>query len=179
MLTNESDAAAAASALLRTYKEQSQVERRFRAVKQSPIQVRPLWLHQPHRIESLVFPVMVVLSLFALIEREARRVVAHSGHVFTDLRPDRRDHLPMTAERLFEVFAPLSLVKQRLRIGDQMVETLTPATCSPIQTQILDRLGLTRLGCTFTRQSIPPLARGAGYEPRVDRGTRLGMNLPE
>ena len=155
LLSNESPAAADASALLRAYKDQSKVERRFRAVKQPPIQVRPLWLHQPQRIESLVFVVMVALYLFALIEREARRVVQASGAAFTGLRPDKRDHLPVTAERLFEVFAPLCLVKQRLRVGDDIVATLTPTTLSPIQAQILDRLGLTRPE-TYLHPSITP-----------------------
>ena len=155
LLTNEAAATADAPALLRAYKDQSKVERRFRAVKQPPIQVRPLWLHQPQRIESLVFVVMVALYLFALIEREARRVVAASGQVFTGLRPDKRDHLPVTAERLFEVFAPLSLVKQRLRLGNEVAETMTPATLSPIQAQILDRLGLSRPD-TYLHPSITP-----------------------
>ena len=144
LLTNETTAAADTPAVLRAYKEQSKVERRFRAVKQPPIQVRPLWLHQPQRIASLIFVVMVALYLFALIEREARRVVRETGAVFTGLRPDKRDHLPVTAERLIEVLTPLSLIKQRLRIGDDVVETRTTATLSPIQAQILDRLGLPR-----------------------------------
>jgi transposase len=158
LLTNEPEAQATPQAVFRAYKDQSKVERRFRAVKQPPIQVRPLWLHQPQRIESLVFVVLVALYLFALIEREARRVVAQSGEVLTGLRPDKRDHLPVTAERLFEVFAPLSLIKQRLRFGDEVVETVTPATLTPIQAQILDRLGLTRPD-VYLQPSITPTPR--------------------
>ena len=143
-MTNLEEAEASLQAVFLAYKGQSKVEGRFRAIKQPPIEVRPIWLHQPRRIESLIFVVMVALYLFALIEREARRVVKASGQVFIGLRPEGRDKLPVTAERLFEVFAPLSLVKQRLRIGSEVVETLTPATLSPIQAQILDRLRLTR-----------------------------------
>jgi Domain of unknown function (DUF4277) len=144
LLTNLPDAEASSQAVFRAYKGQSKVEGRFRAIKQPPIEVRPIWLHQPRRIESLIFVVMVALYLFALIEREARRVVKASGQVFKGLRPEGRDKLPVTAERLFEVFASLSLVLQRLRIGAEIVETFTPATLSPIQAQILDRLGLPR-----------------------------------
>ncbi len=162
LLTNQSAAQATPHAVFRAYKDQSKVERRFRAVKQPPIQVRPLWLHQPQRIESLVFVVMVALYLFALIEREARRVVAHTGQVFTGLRPDKRDHLPVTAERLFEVFAPLSLVKQRLRVGEELVETLTPTTLSPIQAQILDRLGLIRPEVYLHPSITPTPSQGCG-----------------
>jgi transposase len=144
LVTNLPPAEATPQDVFQEYKGQIHVERRFRVIKHPPLQIRPLWLHQPHRIESLVFVVMVALFLFALIEREARRVVRESGQVFTGLRPDGRDKAPVTAERLVEVFAPLSLVKQRLRVGVMTVETLTPATVSPIQAQILDRLGLPR-----------------------------------
>ena len=142
LLTNQCESAADLRAVFLAYKAQSKVERRFRAIKQPPIEVRPLWLHQPKRIESLIFVVMVALYLFALIEREARRVVSQSGQVFVGLRPESRDKLPVTAERLFEAFAPLGLIKQRLRLGEEVIETLTPATLSPIQAQVLERLGL-------------------------------------
>jgi hypothetical protein len=142
LLTNLSAAAAPLHAVFHHYKQQSLVEGRFRAVKQPPLQVRPLWLHQPQRIESLVFVVMVALFLFALIEREARRVVQQSGQVFTGLRPEGRDHLPVTSAQLVEAFAPLTLVKQRLRVGTDVVAVLTPTTLSPVQAQILARLGL-------------------------------------
>jgi len=118
------------------------IEGRFRAVKHPPLQVRPLWLHQPRRIESLVFVVMVALFLFALIEREARRVAPQSGQVFQGLRPEGRDRLPVTATQLVEAFAPLALVKQRLRLGAEIVTVLAPTTLSPPQAQILERLGV-------------------------------------
>jgi hypothetical protein len=142
LLTNQTAAKASSQQVFQDYKGQSKVEGRFRGVKHPPLQIRPLWLHQPKRIESLLFVVMVALFLFALIEREARRVVQESGRIFTGLRPEGRDKLPVTAERLFEVFAPLSLVKQRLRLGTEIVQLVTPATLSPIQAQILDRLKL-------------------------------------
>lgn len=144
VLTNAAHAEATSQEVFRDYKDQSKVEGRFRAVKHPPIQVRPVWLHQPHRIESLVFAVMVALFLFALIEREARRVVRESGQVFTGLRPEGRDKLPVTAAQLFEVFAPLGLVKQRLRVGTELIDMLTPTTLSPIQAQILHRLALVK-----------------------------------
>jgi hypothetical protein len=104
--------------------------------------VRPRWLHQPARLESLVFVVLVALFLFALIEREARREVAQSGQVFAGLRAEGRDHLPVTTAQLLAAFAPLSLVKQRLRVAGELVDVLTPTTLTPIQAQILRRLQL-------------------------------------
>ena len=142
LLTNLTWAQAQTPTVFRHYKQQSVVEGRFKNVKHLPLQVRPLWLHQPHRLESLVFVVLVALFLFALIEREARREVLRSGHVFAGLRPEGRDHLPVTSTQLLAAFAPLSLVKQRLRVADEVVDVLTPTTLTPIQAQILQRLQL-------------------------------------
>jgi len=133
LLTNLTWRQAQARTIFRHYKEQAVVEGRFKAFKHPPLQVRPLWLHQPARLESLVFVVLVALFLFALIEREARREVQHSGQVFTGLRAEGRDHLPVTSTQLLAAFAPLSLVKQRLRVGDEVVDVLTPTTLTPIQ----------------------------------------------
>ena len=124
------------------YKEQILVEQRFRVTKHPPLQVRPVWLHQPKRIASLLFVVMVALFLFALIEREARRVVQATGHAFTGVRAEGRDHLPVTARVLLDAFAPLSLIQQRLRVGATVVTMSTPTTLTAIQAQILDRLNL-------------------------------------
>lgn len=142
LLTNLSWRQAPTRTIFRHYKEQAVVEGRFKAFKHPPLQVRPLWLHQPRRLESLVFVVLVALFLFALIEREARREVAQSGQVFVGLRPEGRDHLPVTSTQLLAAFAPLSLVKQRLRVADEVVEVRTPTTLTPIQAQILQRLQL-------------------------------------
>jgi transposase len=142
LLTNLTWAQAQTPTVFRHYKEQAVVEGRFKAFKHPPLQVRPLWLHQPRRLESLVFVVLVALFLFALIEREARREVQRSGQGFAGLRPEGRDHLPVTSTQLVAAFAPLSLVKQRLRVAGEVVEVLTPTTLTPIQAQILRRLRL-------------------------------------
>ena len=142
LLTNWPLAEADLRTVFHAYKEQIQVEQRFRVTKHPPLQVRPVWLQQPTRIASLLFVVMVALFLFALIEREARRVVQASAQVFTGLRAEGRDHLPVTARVLLEAFAPLSLIQQRLRVGADLVTVSTPTTLTAIQAQILDRLDL-------------------------------------
>lgn len=142
LLTNWPLAEADLRTVFAAYKQQIQVEQRFRVTKHPPLQVRPVWLHQPKRIASLIFVVMVALFLFALIEREARRVVQASGQRFTGLRAEGRDHLPVTARALLNVFAPLGLIHQRLRVGDEVISVSTPTTLSALQAQILDRLDL-------------------------------------
>jgi transposase len=142
LLTNLVAAQAQTRTIFRHYKDQSVVEGRFKHVKHLPLQVRPRWLHQPQRVESLVFVVLVALFLCALIEREARHEVQRRGQVFAGLRAEGRDHLPVTSTQLLAAFAPLTLVKQRLRVADEVVEVLTPTTLTPIQAQILQRLQL-------------------------------------
>ena len=111
--------------------------------------------------------VLVALFLFALIEREARREVRHSRQVFTGLRDEGRDHLPVTSTQLLAAFAPLSLLKQRLRVGDEVVDVLTPTTLTPIQAQILQRLQLPP-PTAYVQSSITPYPlRGAENESRV------------
>ncbi|MBI4320568.1 MAG: hypothetical protein HY675_18920 [Chloroflexi bacterium] len=105
---------------------------------------------------------MVALYLFALIEREARRVVKETGQAFVGLRPEGRDKQPVTAGRVIEVFGSLSLVKQRLKIGTEIVEMVTPTTLSLIQAQILDRLGLIRPDIYLHPTSLPTLHKGCG-----------------
>ncbi|HYS29858.1 MAG TPA: IS1634 family transposase, partial [Candidatus Limnocylindria bacterium] len=142
LLTNWPLAEADLRTVFAAYKEQIQVEQRFRVTKHPPLQVRPVWLHQPNRIASLIFVVMVALFLFALIEREARRVVQATGHVFAGLRAEGRDHLPVTTRALLAVFAPLGLIHQRLRVGAEVLAVSTPATLTAVQAQILERLDL-------------------------------------
>ena len=72
------------------------------------------------------------------------RVVQATGQVFTGLRAEGRDHLPVTTRVLLDVFAPLSLIQQRLRVGTAVVTVTTPTTLTAIQAQILDRLDLMR-----------------------------------
>jgi hypothetical protein len=71
---------------------------------------------------------------------------------------------PQSVER--EVFASLTLVKQRLRLGQLMVEVFTPATLNSIQEQILDRLGLTKPAADRQPTITPIPLRGAENESR-------------
>jgi hypothetical protein len=144
LLTNDTTPTASLPRVFHDYKGQATVEGRFRAVKSPPIQVRPVWLHQPKRIASLVFVVMVALFVFARIEREARRVVQQTGEPFRGVRPDRRDHLPITTPVLFAAFHSLTLLKQRLRLGEEIHDLVTPTTLTWVQAAILDRLGLVK-----------------------------------
>jgi hypothetical protein len=68
--------------------------------------------------------------------------VAERGEVFRRVRPDGCDHLPITTPVLFEAFGSLTLLKQRLRVGDEVHDVVTPTMLNWVQQAILDRLGL-------------------------------------
>jgi transposase len=142
LLTNDITPEASLYRVFHDYKGQPKVEGRFHAVKSLPMQIRPIWLHQPKRIASLIFVVLVALFIFALIEREARRVVKESHQPFAGVRPDGRDHHPITTPVLFEAFQSLTLVKQRLRVNDENHDVVTLTSLTWVQATILERLGL-------------------------------------
>lgn len=60
--------------ILRNYKNQDTIEKRFSLVK-GPIKVRPVFLEKPERIESLVLLCMIALLIYALIDRQARKTL--------------------------------------------------------------------------------------------------------
>lgn len=142
LLTNDTAPEASLHRVFHDYKGQPKVEGRFRALKALPVQTRPLWLHQPKWIASLIFVVMIALLVFALIEREARRVVEGSKTPFAGIRPDRRDHLPVTTLVHFNAFTSLTLVKQLLQICDDIHDLIVPTMLHRVQVAVLDRLGL-------------------------------------
>lgn len=94
-------------AVLSSYKEQSHIERCFSMIKQPPIQVSPVWLHKPKRIESLLFLVFVAILVMFLLQREARAKVWAKK---IPLRPAGRDDLPLTAKVLLSAFDSIAFV---------------------------------------------------------------------
>jgi hypothetical protein len=50
--------------------------------------------------------------------------------------------LPITTAVVFAAFHSLTLLKQRLRISDEIHDLVTPTTLNWVQVAILDRLGL-------------------------------------
>jgi hypothetical protein len=81
-------------------------------------------------------------SAASSVEREARRVVAESEEPFRGVNPDGRDNLPITIPVLCEAFGSLTLLRQRLRVDDELPEVISPTTLTWVQLAILDRLRL-------------------------------------
>jgi transposase len=141
VLTNLPEATHPASAVLEIYKDQHQVEGRFRDLNQLPVRVRPLWLKRPDRLETLVFLIMVAVLVLALIERQVRRAIAQTGHKISGLMPEHRDTTTPKGSRLLKAFASLSVVK--ITQGHHVRYLLSEL--SSVQRQIIQALGLAEL----------------------------------
>ena len=73
--------------VLRTYKGQSQVERRFHHLK-GPLAVAPMFLKNPERIAGLLCVLVWALMVLALMERQVRREL--KGEPLYGLYPEGR-----------------------------------------------------------------------------------------
>ena len=87
--------------ILTRFKQQDKVEKRISTLK-GPIRIRPIFLHNQKRIESLVFICMIALLAFSLLEMMAKRVGKK-----------------MTAQRIIEQFATLTAVYTDFVDGSQ------------------------------------------------------------
>lgn len=74
LLTNLDPTEADAAELLRRYKGQEAVERRYHAFK-GPLAVAPTFLKNNRRIAALVTVISLALLIFSLVEREVRQAV--------------------------------------------------------------------------------------------------------
>ncbi len=75
LLTNLDPGEADAAEVLRRYKGQEAVERRYQAFK-GPLAVAPIFLKNNRRIAALITVICLALLIFCLIEREVRRAIA-------------------------------------------------------------------------------------------------------
>jgi transposase len=133
LLTNLPPASYSMSVVLRLYKGQSHVEGAFRQAKHWPIQVSPLWLHQPTRLEGLLGLTAIALLLTAVLAHHVRTAIAHAAPPPTGLQPEGRDHLPVTARRLWQIMTGIQLTWMTLKAEDgttwqvAAIDTLTSA----------------------------------------------------
>jgi transposase len=93
--------------VLRTYREQSQVERRFHHLK-GPLAVAPMFLKNPERIAGLLCVLVWALMVLALMERQVRRQLR--GQPLYGLYPENRPSAAPTGPALIECFSTLCIV---------------------------------------------------------------------
>ena len=121
--------------VLRSYKSQSQVERRFHHLK-GPLAVAPMFLKNPERIAGLLCILVWALMVLALMERQVRREL--KGEPLYGLYPEGRSSPAPTGPSLIQGLSRLCIVI--VRQGDTITRRL--AQPDPAQRCIIQLLGI-------------------------------------
>ncbi len=137
LLTN--DRKLSATEVLRAYKRQPLLEKRFSQFK-TDFAVAPVFLKNVARIQGLLAAYFFALLMQTLLERELRQAMARAGEASLPLYPEDRPCARPTTHRLIEVFS--SIQRHEVRVGDGeaqvMVTKLTKAQRSIIRLLGLD-----------------------------------------
>ena len=107
LLTNLDPAEADAAEVLRLYKGQEAVERRYGNFK-GPLAVAPMYLKNNRRIAALITVICLALLIFSLIERQVRLAIAPQ-RTMIGLYPERRPARP-TGRTIFAALASMRLI---------------------------------------------------------------------
>ena len=107
LLTNLDPAEADAGEVLRRYKGQEVVERRYSDFK-GPLAVAPMFVRNNRRIQALVTVICLALLIFCLVEREVRRGIAPEQKM-TGIYPENRPMKP-TGRLIFNALARIRLI---------------------------------------------------------------------
>jgi transposase len=121
--------------VLRTYKSQSQVERRFHHLK-SPLAVAPMFLKNPDRIAGLLCILVWALMVLALMERQVRREL--KGEPLYGLYPEGRPCPAPTGPSLIQRLSRLGIVI--VHQGPTITRRL--AQLDPTERRIIQLLGI-------------------------------------
>jgi transposase len=116
-----------ADLLFSKYKQQSYSELANHEFK-TPLAVHPVFLKSPHRVEALVFLLMITLTLYFLIQRIYRQNVADNA----PLKETRT-----TTQTILRAFNRYMLIIHRTRLGREV----QPTRLTTRQRQILQQLG--------------------------------------
>jgi transposase len=136
LLTN--DKQLTAEEVLRAYKRQPIIEKRFSQLK-TDFAVAPVYLKDVGRIQGLLAIYFFVLLVQTLLERELRQAMASKGIESLPLYPESRPCSRPTTARVIEVFEPIQ--RHLLIVGDNEPECLV-TELTPLQRQIIKLLGL-------------------------------------
>jgi transposase len=131
-----------------TYKEQSNVEKRYRHIK-GPLAVMPAFLENPQRIAGLMGVVVWALLVMTLMERQVRRSL--KGKPLLGLYPENRPSRAPSGPSILACFGKLCVV---LFMHERFVRRQL-AQLTALQRKMLDLLGVleTDLHC-YARSSF-------------------------
>jgi transposase len=116
-----------ADVLFAKYKQQCYSELANHELK-TPLAVHPVFLKSPHRVEALVFLLMLALTLYFLIQRLYRQNVPHDAST-----KEQRT----TTETILRAFNSYTLILHHTRLGREV----QPTRLTTRQRQILVQLG--------------------------------------
>jgi transposase len=132
------DRTLSAEQVLRAYKRQPLVEKRFSQFK-TDFAVAPVYLQDVARISGLLAVYFFALMAQTLLERELRRAMSAAGIKSLPLYPEGRPCARPTAHRLIELFEPVQ--RHVLQIGDNEPEVMV-TELTPVQRRVIELLGL-------------------------------------
>lgn len=132
------DRTLSAEQVLRAYKRQPFVEKRFSQFK-TDFAVAPVYLQDVARISGLLSVYFFALMAQTLLERELRQAMSVAGIKSLPLYPEGRPCGHPTAHRLIELFEPVQ--RHVLQIGDGEPQIMITAL-TPVQRQVLELLGI-------------------------------------
>jgi len=127
-----------ADLLFTKYKQQSYSELANHELKK-PLAVHPVFLKSPHRVEALVFLLMLTLTLYFLIQRLYRQNVPDDAPI-----KEQRT----TTETILRAFNSYALILHHTRIGREV----QPTRLTTRQRQILTQLGFSTPAQILSRQ---------------------------
>jgi transposase len=113
LLTN--DRKLSATEVLRAYKRQPLLEKRFSQFK-TDFAVAPVYLKNVSRIQGLLAAYFFALLVQTLLEREWRQAMARAGEPSLPIYPEGRPCARPTTHRLIEVFS--SIQRHEVRVGE-------------------------------------------------------------
>jgi len=122
--------------VLRHYKQQATLEKRHEQLK-TVMEIAPVYLKTPERIEAFVFVYFLSLLLHALLERQVRRAMQSKEIKQLQVYPERRECENPTAEKVLELFA--SVRRHRLLGPDSVMATFYDPL-NEVQRQVLELL---------------------------------------
>ncbi|MFN0052731.1 MAG: IS1634 family transposase [Planctomycetales bacterium] len=149
LLTN--DRSFDAEQVLRAYKRQPLIEKRFSQMK-TDFAVAPVYLQNVARIQGLLAVYFFVLMTQTLMERELRRAMANAKVPSLPLYPEGRPCTRPTMYRIFELFEPIQRHEVRCvdaerkhsnrKTSDEEDTRVMVTTLTPVHRQLLKLLGL-------------------------------------
>jgi transposase len=115
LLTNQSPEQLSIEEAMLAHKKQYKSEHTFRRAK-GPLNIEPVYLHTPERIEALLLLFKIALQMVVLIERTARKNIRQRDYGLNNFMPNRADVRNPRSEYMLKEFE--DIVKGELPLPD-------------------------------------------------------------